>query len=109
MTPYEFGEILLMSSFFYSDGSGFKKRPALVLVDHGDQDILVARVTSEEPRSDEDMPILRWKESGLLLPSTARLSKMASLSKSLVVKKLGRLGSPERRKIRSHLRKMFGL
>ncbi len=109
MTPYEFGDLLLLNAFPYSNQAQTKKRPALVLADTGDQDILVARVTSEDPRDNYDIALSSWKENGLLLPSSLRLSKIVTLSKRLVVKKLGKLGSPDRRKVRSLLKKIFDL
>jgi len=109
MTSYEFGDVLLLSAYPFTDLSGSKKRPALVLADTSDEHILVARITSEEPRDDHDIALDRWKDFGLILPSTVRTAKMATLTKKLVVKKMGKLGSPERRKIRSVLRKLFVL
>jgi mRNA interferase MazF len=108
MTNYDFGAVLLLNAFPFSDASGIKKRPALVLADPGDQDVIVARITSSLARDGFDLPVSRWQECGLLLPSVIRLSKIAALDKSLVVKKLGILGSPDRRKVRSILKKLFG-
>lgn len=109
MTDCEFGDILLLRVFPFSDFSGSKKRPALVLADTGDRDVVVCRITSEEPRDRYDFEILRWEKAGLLLPSAVRVSKMAVLSRELIVRKLGRLGSPDRREVRSLLRKLFQL
>lgn len=107
MIHYEFGDILLLLSFPFSDLGGRKKRPALVLADTGDADVLVSRITGEEPRDPYDYKIDQWKEYGLLIQSVVRVSKMASLNKGLVIKKMGRMGSPERRKIRIVLKKLF--
>ena len=109
MTSYDFGDILLLNAYPFSDLSGVKKRPALVVADIGDEDVLVARITSEEPRDAHDVSLERWKDFGLALPSTARISKIATLSKRLVSRKMGKLGSPERRKIRSALRTLLSL
>ncbi|MBI4411598.1 MAG: type II toxin-antitoxin system PemK/MazF family toxin [Deltaproteobacteria bacterium] len=109
MTRYDFGDVLLLHAFPYSNPAKVKKRPALVLVDIGDRDIVVGRITSEEPRDSHDLVLAEWKNCGLLLPSTIRLSKIATLGKELVLKKLGKIGSPERRKIRSALKKLFDL
>lgn len=84
-----------------------KKRPALVLADTGDQDLLVCRVTSERARDAYDLELSRWKECGLLVPSCLRTSKIAALSKGLILKKLGRLGSPDRKKMSALLKKLF--
>ena len=107
MMSYEFGDLLLLSAFPFSDFGAVKKRPALVLTDSGDQDIILCRVTSEGARDRFDFGIEKWKGCGLILPSCARLTKIATLSKRLILKKLGRLGSPDRRKVRALLREMF--
>jgi mRNA interferase MazF len=109
MIDYEFGDILLLNAYPFSDLSGIKKRPALVIADRGDEDVLVIRITSEEPRDDHDVSLDRWKEFGLVLPSTARISKVATLSKKLVLKKIGKIGSPERKKVRAVLRDLLEL
>ena len=107
MTRYELGDVLLFQAFPYSHPTQAKKRPALVLADHGDQDIIVARITSEESRDLYDFSLNHWQANGLLLPSTVRLAKIATLSKGLILKKLGKIGSPDRRHIRSILKKLF--
>ncbi len=107
MTLYELGDLVLLNTYPYPDASGGKKRPAVVLADTGDDDILVARVTSEVPRNSYDVPLKRWKDHGLLLPSCARVAKMATLHKRLIVRKLGRVGSPERRGLRLALKRLF--
>jgi len=47
MTAYNFGDILLIG-FPYSDLQSVSKRPALVLYDSGDQDVLVSRITTHK-------------------------------------------------------------
>jgi mRNA interferase MazF len=42
---YNLGDIILLG-FPHTDLKGVSKRPAVVLYDSGDQDILVARVTT---------------------------------------------------------------
>lgn len=39
------GEIVLLS-FPFADATGTRRRPALVLLDTGDEDLVVARITS---------------------------------------------------------------
>lgn len=109
MTPYELGDVVLLRMFPFSNLDDSKRRPALVLADTGDQDVLVARITSENVRDSYDLKLDRWKEFGLLLPSCIRLSKMAALGKRLVLRKLGKIGSPERRKVRGLLKNLFDL
>ena len=108
-TPYNFGDILLLKAFPYSNLDGVKKRPAVLLADTGDQDIILAQITSQPSRDSHDLALDHWKNAGLLLPSCIRLSKIATLNKKLVLKKLGILGSPERRKVRTLLKNIFKL
>lgn len=108
MTPYRFGDILLLNAFPFTNKGGIKKRPALVLADTGDWDLLLCRITSEPARDRFDLELMRWQELGLLLPSTIRLSKIATLSKRLVIQRLGYLGSPDRRRVHVQLKKIFG-
>jgi mRNA interferase MazF len=63
----------------------------LVVFDAGDNDIIVASITTQPRSSPFDVPILMWQPAGLLAPSTARLHKLATLEKALVRRKLGRL------------------
>ena len=109
MIRYEPGDVVLLAAFPYSHMGAVKKRPALVLADIGDADLVLARITSETSRDPFDLILDRWKETGLLLPSIARLSKLATLDKRLVVKKMGRLGTPDRRRFRGLLKKLFDL
>jgi mRNA interferase MazF len=57
MTAYRFGDIILIG-FPHTDLQGVSKRPAIVLYDSGDQDVLVARVTTQEYVADGDYKIL---------------------------------------------------
>lgn len=109
MTNYEFGDILLLRVFPFSNLEGSKRRPGLVLVDTGDRDVMVCRITSETPRDDFDLNLLHWKENGLLLPSSVRVSKIAVLNKDLALKRIGRIGSPDRRKVKAVLKKLFSV
>ena len=66
-------------------------RPALVLLDAGDDDIVVARITSQEIRDEFDIEIHEWEAAGLALPSLVRVHKLATLDKRLVRHRLGAL------------------
>ena len=46
MSSFRPGEVLLIL-FPFTDMAGAKRRPALVLLDAGDDDVLVARITTE--------------------------------------------------------------
>jgi len=84
------GEVLLVSMVF-TDGSTAKKRPVLVVFDGGDDDVLVAPVTSHAARSARDVALSQWQQAGLRLPSIVRLEKLATVEKSTVIRRLGRI------------------
>jgi mRNA interferase MazF len=47
MTTYNFGDIVLIG-FPHTDLQGTSKRPVILLYDSGDQDVLLARITTQE-------------------------------------------------------------
>ena len=108
MTAYKFGDIVLVG-FPHTDLRGVSKRPALVLYDSGDQDVLVARVTTQEYETDGDYKILDWRKGGLLAESYVRLGKQATIEKRHVIRRLGALESGEIQNLKSILRKIFSL
>ena len=90
MKSYRSGEVILLS-FPFSDATGAKQRPALVLLDTGDEDLIVARVTSQMAQTIFDVELADWQQAGLLLPSVVRVHKVATLEKNLVERRLGTL------------------
>jgi mRNA interferase MazF len=76
----------------FTDGSGSKKRPVLVLWIDGN-DAVVAAVTSAAPRSVTDVSLQEWKASGLRVASTARLSRLDCLERTLFVGRVGEIGA----------------
>ncbi len=108
MTTYNFGDVVLIG-FPYTDLQGISKRPAIVLYDSGDQDILVARITAQEYATDTDYKIIEWKNSGLLVESYIRLGKQATIDKKYVIRKLGALAESEPETIKSILRRIYNL
>jgi mRNA interferase MazF len=81
---------LWLANIPFTNGSGAKKRPVLVLWLDA-QDLVVAAVTSASPRSVTDVPLTDWQSSGLRVPSTVRLSRLDCLEQSLLLAKLGHL------------------
>lgn len=108
MQQYSFGAIVLLA-FPFSDSVGAKRRPALVLLDTGDQDILVARVTSQAVRSPSDVIIVAWQQAGLLLPSIVRVNKLATLEKRLIERQIGSLNEDDRNHVRAALQQLWNL
>jgi mRNA interferase MazF len=72
------GNIVLLR-FPFTDHVGYKRRPALVLKDCEDGDVLVCRITSKVYNSKYDIYLNEWLKFGLKLPSVVRVHKMATL------------------------------
>lgn len=85
-----FGDVLL-ARLPFPDGAGFKNRPILLVHDHGDSDLLVAPITSHHVRGIADTRIEDWQAAGLRVPSTVRMSRLATLAKTVVLHELGSL------------------
>lgn len=93
MQSYQPGEVILLS-FPFADATGSRRRPALLLLDTGDEDIIVARITSQITQTVFDVELVDWQKAGLLLPSVVRVHKLATLEKRMVERRLGML-TPE--------------
>ncbi|MGP0069398.1 MAG: type II toxin-antitoxin system PemK/MazF family toxin [Isosphaeraceae bacterium] len=105
MTSYQPGDLVLVDFPFTTSGPS-KPRPALVILDTGDADVLLARVTTQSQNTAFDVPIAGWQQAGLLAPSTVRLHKLATLAKSRVRRQLGTLLASDRQHITSVLQQI---
>jgi mRNA interferase MazF len=106
MKDYSPGDVVLLL-FPFVDATGAKRRPALVLLDLGDDDIVVARITSQAARSTYDITLEDWREAGLLLQSITRLHKITTLEKRLVERNLGSLSAEDWEQVRAKLQELW--
>ena len=106
MEGYQASEVVLLS-FPLADAAGARRRPGLVLLDTGDEDIVVARVTSQQLRTSSDVEIIEWQRAGLLLPSVVRLDKVATLEKSLVERTLGSLTAGDWARVKAVVQRLW--
>jgi mRNA interferase MazF len=84
------GDIILIP-FPFTDLSGNKNRPALVLIE-GELDITVAFISTQlKWRENTDILIKPSRENGLKKDSIIRLSKLATIDKDLAIGRLGNL------------------
>jgi mRNA interferase MazF len=102
MTAYKRGDIVLVS-FLFSDKSGFKHRPAVVLSSPGyhrsRQEIVVAAVTSNIDRVlFGDHLLACWREAGLLFPSLVT-GILRTIKSEMVHRKLGSIPSREMKSV----------
>jgi len=87
---FAFGSIVL-TRFPFTDLSGDKRRPALVVSRDNDRrpDLVVAFITSV-PRIGADMaPLGPEPGTGLKVPSVVRFDKLATLDRSVIAGRLG--------------------
>jgi mRNA interferase MazF len=103
---YSPGEILLAAMVF-STQTGTKNRPVLVVHDTGDDDLIVAPVTSHAGRSVQDVFLNDWQQAGLRLPSVARLDKLATIEKGTVIRPLGKVTGTNRSQLKAVLQQWF--
>jgi mRNA interferase MazF len=108
MTTYSFGDIVLIG-FPHTDLLGVSKRPALAMYDSGDQDLLVARITTQEYMTEADYKISYWEKCGLLAPSYIRFGKQATIEKRYILRHLGRVEISEVQQLKEILRKILSL
>ncbi len=106
MKQFRPGQIVLLAMPFTDTAPG-KRRPALVIADTGDEDIVVARITSQRADTSFDVDVADWQRAGLLLPSIVRAHKVATLDKQLVDRVLGSLSARDMAKVETALRRVF--
>ncbi len=109
---YSFGDVILVP-FPFTDQSTTKKRPAIVVSSdayHGSRpDLILVAVTSQvRPVSDiGEAAISEWREAGLLKPSVVK-PLLATVAKSIALRKLGRLSPADLAATREVLRIILG-
>ncbi|MCK9208859.1 MAG: type II toxin-antitoxin system PemK/MazF family toxin [Salinivirgaceae bacterium] len=105
MNKLNFGDIVLLK-FPYTDVKTFKRRPALIINDFNDDDIVVCRITSQIYKTKNDIYIDDWEKSGLKLPSVIRVHKIATLEKNMVELIMGQIDNPTKEKVRKIISKL---
>ena len=105
------GDIILVP-FPFTDLSGQKVRPALVL--HSDpkgEDCIVAFLSSVKPKKTLrfDVLVSPSRENGLKTSSTIKVNKIATLQKKIVLGELGRREAVYGAQVDEKLKQMFSL
>lgn len=115
-TTYKRGQVVVVEVAF-SDLSGAKRRPALVVSTDAFHralaDIIVCPISSQ-PRyvrtpGPGDCPLSQWRLGGLRHPSTVRISKLLAVDKQIVKNVIGALADEDVAKVEAGLRQAFGL
>jgi len=112
MTTYNFGDIILVP-FPFTDQSTSKKRPAVVIssnaYNNDRPDLILMAVTSQMRHlgNPEEAEVKDWQEAGLLKPSLIK-PILATIEKTLVLKKLGSLSGKDRHALQEVLEAIIG-
>ena len=112
MIAYRRGDVVLVG-FVYSDESGRKVRPALVIsasaYHRAREEMIVAAITSNIGRRRfGDHHIGDWREAGLLFPSMVT-GIIRTIKRNMVVRKLGSLAQSDLEGVDREMRKCLGL
>lgn len=89
MTSFNSGDIILVP-FPFSNLSGEKKRPALVLAVAERWGELVCVMLTSSPKGCNEVPLKQWKEAGLPKRTVARVHRLFTIEERIVIKKIGR-------------------
>ena len=100
MEKLNFGDIVLLK-FPFTDNKTFKRRPALIMNDFNDGDVIVCRITSQIYQTEYELLIDDWEESRLKLPSVIRVHKIATLEKDMVEVVMGQISNSLKEKVQS--------
>ena len=102
------GEVVLVP-FPFTDLSGDKNRPAVVLVET-ELDITVAFISTKvHQKIDSDIFLTPNAGNGLKKESILRLSKIATLDKDLILGRLGEMSEADLDSVNLRLRELFKL
>jgi len=112
MTTCRRGDVVLVG-FVFSDESGVKLRPALVVssdVYHrARQEAVVAAITSSVRRPlVGDHRVVRWKEAGLLFPSVVT-GILRTIKQPMIRRRLGSLLAADAKAVDTALRRALDL
>lgn len=112
MTASRRGDLVLVG-FVFSDESGAKLRPAIVVssayYNRARQELIVAAVTSNvKRRSFGDHLIADWRQAGLLFPSVAT-GIVRTIKRGMIERKLGSLTATDLAAIDRKLRHTLAL
>lgn len=106
------GDVVLVR-FVFSDESGAKRRPAVVLsadeYHRGRQEVIVAAITGNTQRLlVGDHLIVSWQQAGLLYPSVAT-GILRTVKQAMIERRLGQLPIKDMHAIQAQVCRVLGL
>jgi len=103
-TAYEKWDIILVS-FPFTDQNSSKQRPAVIVSPqeyNAGENVIILQISSQKGQHEEDYTIKNWESANLPLPSYIKM-KFATIKKSIIQKKLGRLPEDDIRVFKNYL------
>lgn len=100
---------LVLIPFPYTDLTGLKNRPALILIT-SENDVTVAFISSQiKSGSDSDIEVSPTSTNGLKKISLIKVTKLATIEKNLILGELGSLSQEEMKIVDERLISVFQL
>lgn len=103
---YKQGTVVLVP-FPFSDLTGLKQRPALVISSEESQQetkqVICMMITSTAPVLSTDYSLTSWKQSGLLKPSVVKVNRVFTINSEMVKRAMGKLPDQDLEQIKLHL------
>jgi mRNA interferase MazF len=111
-TGYSFGDVILVP-FPFTDQSGLKKRPAVIVSStayHRERrDLVIMAITSQiRPHpAFAEFTMTDWRKAGLLVPSAVK-PVLTTIEKRLILKKLGQFQRADVQSLRASISAILG-
>jgi mRNA interferase MazF len=98
-----------LADVIFKDTLQSKQRPVLIVGNELalDVDVIIAPITSQQPRNGFDVVLKYWREAGLLKPSLVRTSKIIPIHGSELKRKLGVLHEHDLDRVLHMCRELF--
>ncbi len=90
MQFYKLGDIAV-ANIPFTDLTGIKLRPVIILKNTNDNDVIIARITSNLLSTPYDFFIQDWTAANLHKPSIIRLHKIVTINESIIRQTIGKL------------------
>ena len=106
---------IVLTVFPFTDLSGEKVRPAVILsAEPKDDDVIVAFISSQLIYRDKVDTLIKksspeFEKTSLKVESIIRLRKIATINKKIILGKLGDVGSNIQKEVSKNLKIVFGL
>ena len=110
--PHSFGDVVLVP-FPFTDQSGAKKRPAVIVsssgYNTGRRDLVIMAITSQvrQPPGFGEAHVTDWQAAGLIKPSVLK-PVFTTIEQGLVVRTMGTLSATDLRTLREVIGQVIG-